>query len=86
MNFPPNTAGPGCGYELNPAGTCIKNLSTRTMVETHPTLLAVHGVIPAEAALLLLTSSAVFDRHPYPMPANAGKGKNVSLGLPGCTA
>jgi ABC-type uncharacterized transport system YnjBCD substrate-binding protein len=39
--------------------------------ETIPISMAVHGVIPEESAFLLLTKSAIFDRHLYPMPANA---------------
>jgi hypothetical protein len=45
--------------------------------------MAVHGVIPDQANLLLLTKSVVFGRHPYQLPENAGKGRAASLGFPG---
>jgi hypothetical protein len=44
--------------------------------------MAVDGVIPDEAALLLLIKSVVFDRHPYQLYANNGKSKAGSLGFP----
>ena len=44
--------------------------------------MAVGGVIPDEAALLLLTKSVVFDCHPYQLYANAGNDEACSLGFP----
>ena len=79
MNFPPDTGGPGGGYETNSENTCVKNPSIRTLVETFPILMAVGGVIPDEAALLLLTKSVVFDRQLYQLHANAGKDKKKPL-------
>ena len=82
MNFPPDTVGPGGGYELNGAGTCIKNASIRTLVETLPLYMAIAGVICVEFAFLLMSQSAVIDRHPYQLDAQAGKGKKNALGFP----
>ena len=53
MNFPPDTVGPSGGYGLNGDGTCIKNASIRTLVETLPLYMAIAGVICVEFAFLL---------------------------------
>jgi hypothetical protein len=82
MNFPPNTVGPSGGYELNRDGTCIKNASIRTLVETLPLYMAIAGVVCAEFAFLLMSQSAVIDRHPYQLDAQAGKGKKKRFGVP----